>query len=48
MRPETQQHKKQPNFKMANNLNSHFSKEDTQMNKKYMKRYPTSLAIREM
>ena len=39
--------KKQPKFRKGKDLNKHFCKENTQMTSKKMKRYSTSLVIRE-
>lgn len=39
--------KKQPKFRKGKDLNRHFCKENTQMTSKNMKRYSTSLVIRD-
>ena len=40
--------KRQPNLKTGKDMNRYFSKEDLQMSKKHMKRYLTTLFIREV
>lgn len=48
LRTNNKTNPKLPNFKMANDLNRHFSTEDIQMDKKHEKRYLISLSLRAM